>query len=186
MLEKLLPNNPDLHIEIIVDYGLADIVAEGYDAGVRRGESLAKDMVAVSVRPRMRMAVVGSPEYFASHPQPTDPSELSRHNCIGIRLPTYGGVFPWEFEKDGKEIKVRIEGQLVFNNIALRMEAALKGLGLAYIPDDLVQAHLSEGRLIRVLADWCEPLDGYHLYYPSRRQTSRAFTLFRDALRYEG
>lgn len=186
VLAKLLPDNPDLNIEIIVDYGLTDIVAEGFDAGVRLGEQVARDMIAVRIGPDMRMAVVGSPEYFAQYPKPKIPRDLMQHNCINIRLPTYGGIFPWEFEKKGQELKVRVEGQLVFNNIAMRLEAALKGLGLAYMPEDLVQAHVTEGRLIRVLADWCEPFSGYHLYYPSRRQTSPAFTLFRDALRYSG
>lgn len=186
VLSKLLPENPDLDIEVIVDYGLTDIVAEGYDAGVRLGEQVAKDMIAVRVGPDMRMAVVGSPEYFSRHPRPKTPHDLTQHNCITIRLPTYGGIFAWEFEKKGKELKVRVEGQLVFNNIAMRLDAALKGLGLAYMPEDLVQRHLEDGRLIRVLSDWCEPFSGYHLYYPSRRQTSPAFTLFRDALRYSG
>lgn len=184
VLAKLLPDNPDLSIEIIVDYGLTDIVAEGYDAGVRLGEQVAKDMIAVRIGPDMRMAVVGSPAYFSRYAKPKVPRDLMQHNCINIRLPTYGGIFPWEFEKKGQELKVRVEGQLVFNNIAMRLEAALKGLGLAYMPEDQVQPHVADGRLIRVLADWCEPFSGYHLYYPSRRQTSPAFTLFRDALRY--
>jgi len=184
-LATLLPDNPDLHIEIIVDYGLTDIVAEGYDAGVRLGEQLAKDMVAVRVGPDLRMAVVGSPAYFQRRPRPKTPRELMQHNCITIRLPTYGGIFPWEFEKKGEELKVRVEGQLVFNNIAMRLDAVLNGLGLAYMPEDLVLDHIEKGRLVRVLADWCPPFPGYHLYYPSRRQTSPAFTLVRDALRYE-
>lgn len=184
VLATLLPDNPDLSIEVIVDYGLTDIVAEGYDAGVRLGQQVAKDMIAMRIGPDMRMAVVGSPAYFAKHPQPVIPRDLMQHNCINIRMPTYGGIFPWEFEKQGEELKVRVEGQLVFNNIAMRLEAALQGLGLAYMAEDLVQAHVDEGRLIRVLADWCEPFSGYHLYYPSRRQSSPAFTLLRDALRY--
>lgn len=184
VLATLLPDNPDLSIEVIVDYGLTDIVAEGYDAGVRLGQQVAKDMIAIRIGPDMRMAVVGSPAYFARHPQPITPRDLMQHNCINIRMPTYGGIFPWEFEKQGEELKVRVEGQLVFNNIAMRLEAALQGLGLAYMAEDLVQAHVDEGRLIRVLADWCEPFSGYHLYYPSRRQSSPAFTLLRDALRY--
>ncbi|AUG01880.1 LysR family transcriptional regulator [Pseudomonas sp. 09C 129] len=183
-LEKLLPEHPDLNIEIIVDYGLTDIVAEGFDAGVRLGEQVAKDMIAVRIGPDMRMAVVGSPEYFARYPKPKVPSDLMQHNCINLRMPTYGGIFSWEFEKKGQALKVRVEGQLVFNNIAMRLDAALKGLGLAYMPEDLVLAHIEQGRLIRVLADWCEPFSGYHLYYPSRRQSSPAFTLLRDALRY--
>ena len=186
VLGKLLPQHPDLHIEIIVDYGLTDIVAEGYDAGVRLGEQIAKDMIAVRIGPDMRMAVVGSPDYFARHPRPKSPRDLVRHNCIAIRLPTYGGIFPWEFEKKGEELKVRVEGQLVFNNIAMRLDAVLKGLGLAYLPEDTVKAYINDGRLIRVLSDWCPSFPGYHLYYPSRRQSSPAFTLFRDALRYSG
>jgi DNA-binding transcriptional LysR family regulator len=185
-LAKILPNHPDVHIEVIVDYGLTDIVAEGYDAGIRLGEQIAKDMIAVRIGPDIRMAVVGSPAYFARHPRPKTPRDLTRHNCITLRLPTYGGIFPWEFEKKGEELKVRVEGQLVFNNIAMRLDAALKGLGLAYMPEDVVQMHLKKGRLIRVLSDWCPAFPGYHLYYPSRRQTSPAFTLFRDALRYLG
>jgi len=186
VLGRLLPGHPDLHIEIIVDYGLTDIVAENFDAGVRLGEQVAKDMIAVRVGPDMRMAVVGSPDYFTRYPRPTNPRDLTGHNCITIRLPTYGGIYAWEFEKKGQELKVRVEGQLVFNNIAMRLDAALKGLGLAYMPENLVQAHVAEGRLIRVLSDWCEPFSGYHLYYPSRRQASPAFTLLRDALRYSG
>lgn len=186
VLATLLPDNPDLSIEVIVDYGLTDIVAEGYDAGVRLGQQVAKDMIAMRIGPDMRMAVVGSPAYFARHPQPVIPRDLMQHNCINIRMPTYGGIFPWEFEKNGEELKVRVEGQLVFNNIAMRLGAALQGLGLAYMAEDLVQAHVAEGRLIRVLEDWCEPFSGYHLYSPSRRQSSPAFTLLRDALRYPG
>ena len=186
VLGRLLPQHPDLHIEIIVDYGLTDIVAEGYDAGVRLGEQVAKDMIAVRIGPDVRMAVVGSADYFARHPRPKTPRDLVRHNCIAIRLPTYGGIFPWEFEKKGEELKVRVEGQLVFNNIAMRLDAVLKGLGLAYLPEDTVKAYIKDGRLIRVLLDWCPSFPGYHLYYPSRRQSSPAFTLFRDALRYSG
>lgn len=186
ILAKLLPNNPDLDIEIIVDYGLIDIVAEGYDAGVRLGEQVAKDMIAVRIGPDVRMAVVGSPEYFARHPRPRTPRDLIRHNCITIRMPTYGGILPWEFEKKGEELKVRVEGQLVFNNIAMRLDSALKGLGVTYMPEDLVRPHVADGRLIRVLADWCPSFPGYHLYYPSRRQSSPAFMLLRDALRYSG
>lgn len=186
VLGKLLPDNPDLHIEIIVDYGLTDIVAEGFDAGVRLGEQVAKDMIAMRIGPDMCMAVVGSPAYFARHPQPSEPSDLMQHNCITLRMPTYGGLLPWEFEKNGQTLNVRIEGQMVFNNISMRLEAVLQGLGLACMPEDLVREHVAAGRLIRVLADWCEPFSGYHLYYPSRRQSSPAFTLLREALRYPG
>ncbi|CAN7408995.1 LysR family transcriptional regulator [Rhizobium sp. LjRoot258] len=183
-LEKLLPHYPDINVEIIVDYGLTDIVAERYDAGVRLGEQVAKDMIAVRIGPDMRMAVVGAPAYFERRPKPEIPADLTDHNCINLRLPTYGGVYAWEFEKDGRELKVRVEGQLVFNNVQLRLNAALSGIGLAYMPEMLVQQHLSAGGLVRVLEDWCAPFPGYHLYYPSRRQTSPAFSLIVNALRY--
>ncbi|MBY3514104.1 LysR family transcriptional regulator [Rhizobium laguerreae] len=183
-LEKLLPDYPDINVEIIVDYGLTDIVAERYDAGVRLGEQVAKDMIAVRIGPDMRMAVVGAPAYFDNKPTPLTPQDLTDHNCINLRLPTYGSVYAWEFEKDGRELRVRVEGQLVFNNIALRLNAVLAGMGLAYMPKDLVEAHLADGRLVRVLEDWCPPFSGYHLYYPSRRHTSPAFALVVDALRY--
>lgn len=186
VLGKLLPQHPDLNIEVIVDYGLTDIVAEGFDAGIRMGEQVAKDMIAVRVGPDLRMAVVGSPVYFQRHPKPKSPHDLTQHNCITIRLPTHGGIFAWEFEKKGQELKVRVEGQLVFNNIALRLGAALEGLGLAYMPEDLVRPHVQAGALVHVLQDWCPSFPGYHLYYPSRRQSSPAFTLLRDALRYRG
>ncbi|MGL4962435.1 MAG: LysR family transcriptional regulator [Inquilinus sp.] len=183
---KLLPDYPDIRVEIIVDYGLTDIVAERYDAGVRLGEQVAKDMIAVRIGPDMRMAVVGSPAYFARRPPPRTPQELTSHNCITIRLPTYGGLYAWEFERDGQELKVRVEGQLVFNTIALRLSAALDGLGLAYMPEDQVQDHVAAGRLMRVLEDWCAPFPGYHLYYTSRRQCSPALSLLIDTLRYRG
>jgi DNA-binding transcriptional LysR family regulator len=183
---RLLPDYPDINVEIVVDYGLTDIVAERYDAGVRLGEQLAKDMIAVRVGPDMRMAVVGSPSYFAKRPRPKKPQDLTTHTCINLRLPTYGGIYAWEFEKGGRELKVRVEGQLVFNNLALRLNAALSGLGLAYMPEDHVKAHIEEGRLVRVLADWCPPFSGYHLYYPSRRQPVPAFALVVEALRYRG
>ncbi|NKL32309.1 LysR family transcriptional regulator [Rhizobium leguminosarum bv. viciae] len=185
-LQKLLPDYPDINVEIIVDYGLTDIVAERYDAGVRLGEQVAKDMIAVRIGPDMRMAVVGAPAYFDTRPKPLTPQDLTDHNCINLRLPTYGSVYAWEFEKDGRELRVRVEGQLVFNNIALRLNAVLAGLGLAYMPENLVETHLADGRLVRVLEDWCLPFSGYHLYYTSRRHTSPAFALVVDALRYRG
>jgi DNA-binding transcriptional LysR family regulator len=185
-LEKLLPDYPDINVEIIVDYGLTDIVAERYDAGVRLGEQVAKDMIAVRIGPDMRMAVVGAPAYFDTRPKPLTPQDLTDHNCINLRLPTYGSVYAWEFEKDGRELRVRVEGQLVFNNIALRLNAVLAGMGLAYMPENLIEAPLADGRLVRVLEDWCPPFSGYHLYYPSRRHTSPAFALVVDALRYRG
>jgi DNA-binding transcriptional LysR family regulator len=185
-LAKLLPEYPDIHVELVVDYGLTNIVAERYDAGVRIGEQVAKDMIAVRIGPDMRMAVVGSPSYFAERKRPQTPQDLTAHDCINLRLPTYGGLYAWEFEKNGRELKVRAEGQLVFNNLALRLNAALAGLGLAYLPEDQVQRHLADGGLVRVLADWCPPFSGYHLYYPSRRQTTPAFALVVNALRYKG
>ena len=184
VLAQLLPDHPDLSIEIIVDYGLTDMVAEGFDAGVRLGEQVAKDMIAMRIGPDMRMAVVGSPAYFSRYPKPVIPADLVAHNCITLRMPTHGGLFMWEFEKNGQALNVRIEGQLVFNTIAMRLESARQGLGLAYMPENVVQADVEQGRLIRVLEDWCEPYSGYHLYYPSRRQSSPAFTLLREALRY--
>jgi DNA-binding transcriptional LysR family regulator len=185
-LAKLLPHYPDVKVELTIDYGLIDIVAERYDAGVRLGEQVARDMIAVRIGPDMRMVVIGAPSYFARRPKPSKPQDLTAHDCINIRLPTYGGLYAWEFEKRGRELKVRVEGQLVFNNIALRLNAALAGFGLAYLPEDQVQTHLADGRLIRVLADWCPPFSGYHLYYPSRRQATPAFALLVDALRYRG
>lgn len=185
-LAKLLPQYPDIKVELIVDYGLTDIVAERYDAGVRLGEQVARDMIAVRIGPDFRMAVVGAPSYFARRSRPKKPQDLTAHDCINLRLPTYGGIYAWEFEKRGRELKVRVEGQLVFNNMALRLNAALAGLGLAYLPEDRVQPYLTDGQLVQVLADWCPPFPGYHLYYPSRRQPMPAFTLLVDALRYRG
>jgi DNA-binding transcriptional LysR family regulator len=183
-LAMLLRHYRDIKAELVVDYGLTDIVAERYDAGVRLGEQVARDMIAVRIGPDFRMAVVGAPSYFARRPRPKKPQDLTAHDCINLRLPTYGGLYAWEFEKRSRELKVRVEGQLVFNNIALRLNAALAGFGLAYLPEDLVQTHLANGLLIRVLSDWCPPFSGYHLYYPSRRQPTPAFTLLVDALRY--
>jgi DNA-binding transcriptional LysR family regulator len=185
-LRKLLPHYPEINIEIIVDYGLTDIVAEGYDAGVRLGEQVAKDMVAVRIGPDLRMAVVGAPSYFKRLPRPKTPQDLAAHNCINIRLPTYGGLFPWDLEKDGREVNVRVEGQLVFNNMGLRLASALQGLGLAYMPEDQARPYIANRRLIRVLDDWCPPFSGYHLYYPSRRHSSPAFALLVEALRFRG
>jgi DNA-binding transcriptional LysR family regulator len=183
-LAKLLPRYPDIKVELIVDYGLTDIVAERYDAGVRLGEQVAKDMIAVRIGPDLCMAVVGAPAYFVQRGRPKTPRELTAHDCINIRLPTYGGLYAWEFEKRGRELKVRVDGQLVFNTSALRMSAARAGLGLAYLPEDQVRRDIAEGRLIRVLDDWCPPFAGYHLYYPSRRQMTPAFAVLVEALRY--
>ena len=186
VLKEFLPQYPDIAVEVICDYGFVDIAGQGFDAGIRLGEDVAQGMIATRIGPDMRMAVVGSPAYFSRYSKPVIPNDLTAHNCITLRMPTHGGLYVWEFEKDGQELNVRIEGQLVFNNIAMRLEAALQGLGLAYMPQDLVQEHVAQGRLIRVLEDWCEPFSGYHLYYPSRRQSSPAFTLLREALRYPG
>lgn len=183
-LSKLLLEYPDIKLEVIVDYGLRDIVSERYDAGVRSGERVGKDMIAMRIGPDMRMAVVGAPGYFAEHPRPKQPQDLTAHRCINLRLPTYGNIYAWEFEKNGREMKVHVEGQLTFNNLPLRIEAALAGCGLAYLPEDQVREHVTQGRLVRVLADWCPPYAGYHLYYPSRRQPTHAFSLVVGALRY--
>jgi DNA-binding transcriptional LysR family regulator len=185
-LAALLLEYPDIKVEIVVDYGLTDIVAKRYDAGVRLGDQVARDMIAVRIGPDMRMAVVGAPSYFARRPKPKKPQDLTAHDCINLRLPTYDGLYVWEFEKRGRELKVRVEGQLVVNNIALRLNAALAGLGLAYLPENQVRPHLADGRLIRVLEDWCPPFSGYHLYYPSRRQPTPAFALLVGALRHRG
>jgi DNA-binding transcriptional LysR family regulator len=183
-LAEFLPHYPDIKVELTIDYGLTNIVAERYDAGVRLGEQVAKDMIAVRIGPDFRMAVVGAQSYFDRRPKPKHPQDLTAHDCINIRLPTYGGIYAWEFEKRGRELKVRVDGQFVFNSLALRLNAVLAGLGLAYLPEDQVQSHVAEGRLIRVLDDWCAPFSGYHLYYPSRRQPTPAFALLVDALRH--
>lgn len=183
-LARLLPDYPDISVEIVVDYGLIDIVAGRFDAGVRTGEQVARDMIAVPIGPDMRVAVVGTPAYLARKGVPRTPQDLTGHDCINLRLPTHGSLYAWEFEKDGRELRVRVEGQLVFNTLGLRLQAALSGLGLSYLPEDQVEAHLAEGRLVRVLEDWCPPFAGYHLYYPSRRQQTPAFALVVEALRY--
>jgi DNA-binding transcriptional LysR family regulator len=183
-LQNLLPNYPDIKVEIVIDYGLTDIVAERYDAGVRWGEQVAKDMIAVRIGPDIRFAVVGTKSYFARRGLPQTPRDLIDHNCINLRLPTYGGTYAWEFEKDGREFKVRVDGQLVFNGIFQVLDAAVAGLGLAFVPEDIAKPHLAKGRLKRVLEEWCPPWSGYHLYYPSRRHSSPAFALLVDALRY--
>ena len=185
-LAKLLREYPDIKVEIIIDYGLTNIVTERYDAGVRNGEQVAKDMIAVRIGPDMRMAVVGAPAYFKTRPEPNKPQDLTSHNCIALRLPTHGGLYAWEFEKGGRELKVRVEGQFTCNTSAQMLNAALAGYGLAYVPEDLAQPHIAKRRLNRVLADWCPPYSGYHLYYPSRRQSSAAFALLVDALRHRG
>ena len=187
LLPKLAPvlrEYPDIKVEMIVDYGLTDIVAQQYDAGVRSGEQVAKDMIAVRVAPDMRMAVVGAPAYFKKCAEPRRPQELIGHNCINLRLPTHGNVYAWEFEKGSREVRVRVEGQLTFNGTAQLLNGALAGCGLAYVPEGLVKQHIEKGRLKRVLADWCPPYSGYHLFYPSRRQSSAAFAVVVNALRH--
>ncbi len=183
-LKTLLPDYPDLTVEIVDDYGLADIVSERFDAGVRLGEQVAKDMIAVRIAPDMPMSITGSPSYFERYPAPEAPQDLIRHRCINLRLPTSGGLYVWPFEKGDREIKVRTEGPLVFNTIEMIRDATVEGLGLGYMPADYVQGHVDAGRLIKVLDDWCPALPGYHLYYPSRRHPVPAFSFLVDALRY--
>ena len=183
-LVGLLPDYPDISVEITNDYSLIDIVAERYDAGVRLGEQVAKDMIAVRIGPDFRQVVVGAPSYFTRRGKPETPHDLTAHACINLRLPTSGGLWIWPFAKNGRELNVRAEGPLVFNTITTMLDMTLAGLGLAFLPDDIVQAHLTQGRLVQVLADWCPVVSGYHLYYPSRRHPTPAFSLVVDALRY--
>jgi len=185
-LAEFLPHYPDIKVEIWADYTLADIVAERFDAGVRLGEQVAKDMVAVRIGPDERFLVVGAPAYLAGRARPTHPQDLLQHGCINLRLPTLGGLYAWEFEKDGRELKVRVDGQLVFNALPPILKAALGSFGLAFLPEALVRPHLAAGRLIALLEEWTPPFPGYHLYYPSRRQQSPAFALLVEALRYRG
>lgn len=184
-LASFLKDHPDIQVEVTVEHRLIDIVEERYDAGVRLGTLVAKDMIAVRISPDTRMAVVGSPKYFATAQLPTTPKDLMQHRCINLRLPTRGGLMPWQFEKDGNELKIKVEGQCVFSGSPLLVRAALDGLGLAYVPEDMIGEHVAAKRLIRVLDDWCRPFAGYHLYYPSRRLNSPAFTLLVKALRYQ-
>jgi DNA-binding transcriptional LysR family regulator len=183
-LTPFLKAYPDIKLELITDYGLPDIVAERFDAGVRAGEQIAKDMIAVRIGPDISMAVVGAPAYFRKRPEPQSPQDLMQHNCINLRLPTHGGLYAWEFEKGKREIRVRVDGQITFNGTPQMLNAALAGFGLAYLPEDLAQPLIDKRRLRRVLRDWCQPYTGYHLYYPSRRQPSAAFALMVEALRH--
>lgn len=183
-VEKLRRAYPDITVEIDVDNGLTDIVAGRYHAGVRLGERVDKDMIAVRISPDLRMAVIGAPSYFADRQKPRRPKDLTEHACINLRLPTFGGFYVWEFEKGGKETKVRVDGPLAFNSSKLVVEAALSGSGLAFVLEDRVKAHIKSGNLVRVLADWCAPFSGYYLYYPSRRQPTPAFSLLVEALRH--
>ncbi|TCB94961.1 LysR family transcriptional regulator [Enterobacter wuhouensis] len=183
VLKPFMMKYPDIHVEVTVDNGLTDIVDGRFDAGVRLGEQVAKDMIAVRIAPDMRMAVVGSANYLEHHGVPETPEQLAAHRCINMRLPTRGGLYAWEFERDGREIRVRVEGQLTLNSLPQRIDAAENGLGLAYVPEDTVAEAIAQGRLIRVLEAWCPAFDGYHLYYPSRRQHTTAFALLVEALR---
>lgn len=183
-LQKVLPAYPDIRVEVVIDYGLTDIAARGIDAGVRPGGMVAKGMIAVPIGPDMRMAVVATPGYFERHNKPKTPRDLTEHNCINLRLPTHGGLYAWEFDKAGRELRVRVDGQIVVGTASALRTAALAGLGLAYLPEDEVRALVADGKLVRVLAKWCEPFSGYHLYYPSRRQHSAAFSVLLGALRH--
>ena len=183
-LERFLPSYPDIHVEVTVEYGMIDIVANRYDAGVRLGDQVAKDMIAVRIAPDLNMAVVGAPAYFANHPIPATPHELTAHNCINLRLTTYGGLYAWEFEKEGQALNVSVQGQLVYNSSRPMLRAALAGFGLACVPENIAREHIEADRLVQVLADWMPTFPGYHLYYPSRRQSSPAMSLVIDALRY--
>jgi len=184
-LKPFLEKYPDINVEISVDNALTDIVSGRFDAGIRLGEQLAKDMVAARIGPEMRMAVVATPEYFAQYGVPQTPSDLQNHRCINMRLPTLGGLYAWEFEKEGREINVRVEGQLIFNSLRQRIDAARNGLGLLFVPEDLVADDIQQGNLVSVLQDWCPAFPGYYLYYPSRKQHTTAFSLLVDALRHQ-
>lgn len=185
-LARFLPDYPDIRVELAIDYGLTDIAAERFDAGVRFGEQVEKDMISVAIGPEVRFAAVAAPACFAGRRRPATPQELVEHRCINLRLPTRGGLYAWEFEKDGRAMQVRVDGQLVFNGIFEVLDAALAGFGLAYMPEDLARPHLASGALVQALEDWSPPFPGYHIYYPSRRQSSPAFTLLIDALRHRG
>jgi len=185
LMPKLLPvmqRYPDIHIEFDVSYGFRDIVADRFDAGVRLGESIDKDMIAMPITPKIRMAAAASPSYFETHPIPKVPGDLTSHNCLNIRFPS-GGVYVWEFERRGRQLNVRVEGQAIFNTSPHIVLAALGGMGIAFLPEGELEPHMEQGRLVRVLQEWCPPFPGYHLYYPSRRQHSPAFSLVVDALR---
>lgn len=184
VLKPFMAQYPDINVEVTVDNGLTDIVDGRFDAGVRLGEQVAKDMIAVRIAPDMRMAVVGSAEYLQRFGVPETPEQLDQHRCINMRLPTRGGLYAWEFERDGRELRVRVDGQLILNSLPQRIDAAENGLGLAYVPEDAVQDALAERRLVRVLEAWCPAFTGYHLYYPSRRQHTTAFALLIAALRH--
>lgn len=182
-LKTLLREFPDIRVELINDYGLSNIVERRYDIGIRLGDQVEKDMVAARIGPDLTMAIVGSPAYLALHPAPVTPQNLTHHNCINLHLPTREALMPWELRKGTRELQVRVDGQLVFNSTYQMLDAALDGFGLAYVPKDLAQAHVDAGRLNWVLEDWFPTYVGHHLYYPSRRQTSRAVSLVVASLR---
>ncbi|EXU75635.1 LysR family transcriptional regulator [Erwinia mallotivora] len=186
LLKPFLDACPEVNIELSVDNTLTDIVSGRFDAGVRLGEQVEKDMIAVRIGPDWKMSVVAAPDYLARRGTPATPYELQHHNCINMRLPTLGGLYNWEFSKDGKEIRVKVEGQLIFNNLASRIDAALSGMGIAYVPEDSVRKLTEEGKLASILEDWCEPFSGYYLYYPSRKQHTTAFARLIEAVRYRG
>jgi DNA-binding transcriptional LysR family regulator len=183
-LDKVLPKYPDIKVEVSIDYGLTDIIATQFDAGIRLGELVAKDMIAVRIGPDVRIAVVAAPAYLRNRERPHLPQDLTNHNCINFRFMRGGGLFSWNFEKNGRKLNVRVDGQLVFNDASVLLNAALKGFGVAYLPEQYAEPYLSSGELVRLLADWCPSLSGYHLYYPSRRQPSPAFSVLVDAIRY--
>ena len=185
-LSGLMAAYPDIHVELDLDAALVDIVADRFDAGVRLGEQLANEMIAVRIGPELRQAVVGSPDYFKRNAIPRSPQDLTVHRCINVRLPTRGGLYAWEFSRGGRDVNVRVEGPMIVNDSIVALDAAMQGIGLAFLMEDLVAPAIAEGHLIRVLEDWCEPFAGYHLYYPSRRQPSLAFSLVVDALRHHG
>lgn len=185
-LAKLLPVYPDIHVELSIDSSFVDLVDGRFDAGVRLGEALAKDMIAVKIGPDLRMAVVGAPAYFAGKDIPRTPQDLAAHRCINLRMLSSGGLYAWELEQDRREVRVRVEGQVTFNDTDMTLQAAVDGFGLCFVMEDAAAPHIAAGRLVRVLEDWSPSFPGYHLYYPSRRQPSAAFSLVVDALRYRG
>ncbi|PDS63046.1 LysR family transcriptional regulator [Rhizobium anhuiense] len=183
-LRTFLHEYPDIKVELDVNYGLQDIVSDRYDAGVRFGEQIAKDMISVRIGPDVRFAVVAAESYFSAHEIPKHPKDLTQHKCVNLRFPTHGGLYAWEFEDNGREIKIRVDGQVTFNTIYNVVEAAADGFGFAYVPEDIALPYLKSGRLHRFLEDFSPPWEGFHLYYPSRRQTSPAFSLLVNALRH--
>jgi DNA-binding transcriptional LysR family regulator len=183
-LKRLLPEHPDVRVEVVIEHRFIDIVAERFDAGIRLGEAVERDMIAVRIGPELRYIVVGSPSYLAGRTAPAAPQDLTAHRCINFRHSASGALYAWEFEKDGRALNVRVEGPLAFNDTAPAMEAAMEGFGLAYVPEDIARAPIADGRLVEVLGDWCPPFPGYHLYYPSRRQMAPAFALLVEALRH--